>query len=236
MATLSAILLPALNKGRSRSQAISCLNNLRQLQLAWEMYSDDNAGELPPNNFVEGIKMGSLATYRGDSWCPGNTRDDVTTDNIQRGTLFQYTKSANIYRCPSDESLVNGATGTGELPRTRSYSMSSSINSEVTSSLSPSFRRSTELLNVDPSQVFVFIDSHEDAISDAHFALAPDTKFWIDMPSDRHDQAANLSFADGHIERWQWAAPKNFVRFQQAPSGEDDLSDLRRLQSVLRQR
>src|SRR5687768_1487182 len=71
MAVLSAILLPALNKGKTRSQALACLNNLRQLQMSWQYFPDDNNGELPANDYVDGIKFGSAQTYNGDSWCPG---------------------------------------------------------------------------------------------------------------------------------------------------------------------
>ena len=31
--------------------------------------------------------------------------------------------------------------------------------------------------------------------------------YWWDMPSNRHNQGANLSFADGHVERWHWVVP-----------------------------
>jgi prepilin-type processing-associated H-X9-DG protein len=30
---------------------------------------------------------------------------------------------------------------------------------------------------------------------------------WWDMPSNRHEQGADLSFADGHVEYWHWRAP-----------------------------
>jgi len=39
---LASLLLPALSRARSKAQAIVCLNNLKQLQLAWIMYVEDN--------------------------------------------------------------------------------------------------------------------------------------------------------------------------------------------------
>ena len=42
IAVLASMLLPALAKSKTKAQGIKCLNNLRQLQLAWHFYADDN--------------------------------------------------------------------------------------------------------------------------------------------------------------------------------------------------
>ena len=237
MAILSAILLPALNKGRSRSQSISCLNNLRQLQLAFQMYSEEADGILPSNDFVNQAKGGwGLTTINGKSWCPGDARVDVTLDNVKRGLLYPYTRSASIYHCPADRTKVDVPTGGIEVFRTRSYSMSSSINSEVTKPQSPTFVKYSEINYPPPSQLFVFIDANDNSVSDSHFAVLPGVKKWIDMPSDRHGQAGNLSFADGHIERWAWAAEKKLEMQMQQPSSAADQADLERLQRAIKLR
>ncbi|MFN7141110.1 MAG: prepilin-type N-terminal cleavage/methylation domain-containing protein [Limisphaerales bacterium] len=237
---LSAILLPALNKGRTRSQAISCMNNLRQLQLSWLMFPDDHGGELPANDFVDGFKIKSAQNFFGHSWAPGNPKLDFTSANLEKGDLFQYNRNANIYRCPSDNSKVDLPTGTEPLLRTRSYSMSSSINSQVTANRYPTIRRQGELVSLNTSRLFVFIDTHEDNISDAHFAVDPTSKTWVNVPSDRHGRAANLSFADGHIERWKWEVKKVFAGWE-VPAHQDpqdrlkDEMDLERLKRVVKQ-
>ena len=46
---LSAILLPALAKSKARAQGVSCLNNTKQLTVAWVLYSDDHSGRLAYN-------------------------------------------------------------------------------------------------------------------------------------------------------------------------------------------
>src|SRR6185312_2728304 len=55
IAILAAMLLPALAKAKERAQTAACLANLKQLGLAWLMYSDDN------NNL-----MVNLSTYFTD--------------------------------------------------------------------------------------------------------------------------------------------------------------------------
>src|SRR5439155_1837581 len=66
IAILAALLLPALSRAKAKAQAIVCLNNLKQLQLAWIMYVEDNNDRLVPNN-PPNYGDGTLATWaKGD--------------------------------------------------------------------------------------------------------------------------------------------------------------------------
>src|SRR5215510_16068078 len=49
IAILAAMLLPALSNAKARAQGTMCLSNLKQLQLGWFMYGDDNGGKIPQN-------------------------------------------------------------------------------------------------------------------------------------------------------------------------------------------
>ncbi|MHB8522628.1 MAG: type II secretion system protein [Limisphaerales bacterium] len=55
IAILAGLLLPALGKAKTKAQGISCLNNLKQLQLGWLMYADDHSGTLVPNEWYTSI-------------------------------------------------------------------------------------------------------------------------------------------------------------------------------------
>src|SRR5437016_5344603 len=46
IAILAAMLLPSLSKAKLKAQGIQCLNNHKQLTLAWKMYNDDNRDNL----------------------------------------------------------------------------------------------------------------------------------------------------------------------------------------------
>jgi len=69
IAILAALLLPALSRAKAKAQAVDCLNNLKQLQLAWNMYVEDNNDWLVPNNPV---LFPTRTTYR--SWALGDIR------------------------------------------------------------------------------------------------------------------------------------------------------------------
>jgi prepilin-type processing-associated H-X9-DG protein len=76
--------------------------------------------------------------------------------------------------------------------------------------IQPCFMKFSQITNPQPSQLFVFIDENEQTLSDDQFGYPMPNYmpgYWWDMPSNRHNQGANLSFADGHCERWHWVVP-----------------------------
>ena len=50
IAILAALLLPALARAKQKAQGIVCINNQRQLLIAWRLYADDSNDMLVPNN------------------------------------------------------------------------------------------------------------------------------------------------------------------------------------------
>src|ERR1700743_59737 len=95
IAILAAILLPALARAKSKAQQSTCLNNLKQLQLCWLMYPDENADVLRLNPKGSGANAWIL----GDM---SNASDATNTLKIEQGQLFPFNKSVGIYRCPAD--------------------------------------------------------------------------------------------------------------------------------------
>ena len=47
IAILASMLLPALSRAKCRAQSVQCMNNGRQMMLAWKFYVDDNSEKVP---------------------------------------------------------------------------------------------------------------------------------------------------------------------------------------------
>jgi prepilin-type N-terminal cleavage/methylation domain-containing protein/prepilin-type processing-associated H-X9-DG protein len=245
IAVLAALLLPALARAKEKAWTIGCLNNLKQLEICWHLYALDYNDVLPPNDSI--MYMGGGIASSNLSWCPDHARTDTTTTDLRSGVLFPYNTSVSIYHCPADKSVVEDANGqpTTQL-RNRSYNMSQSVNGYPEYLLNmnlngisdiPYWKRYTDIKRPSPNLLFVFIDEHPETLLDAQFGNPAGGPYWgpmwFDMPADRHNQGACLSFADGHAERWRWKVPMIFRYLGQAPDA-DQMPDFLRVQRSMK--
>jgi prepilin-type N-terminal cleavage/methylation domain-containing protein/prepilin-type processing-associated H-X9-DG protein len=248
IAILAAMLLPALSKGKVTAQSIACINNLKQLQICFQLYTGDNEDLMPPNNFVYDITTDQpIPGNDGPSWCTNVAPYDANPSGIQKGLLFQYNTSVAIYRCPADQSTIETHSGTKlPQPRLRSYNLSQSVNGlsyvGQISQYTPHYSKFTEIKNPPPIGLLVFIDVNEDEIMDTEFGIPVQTDwwsqgYWWDVPGNRHNQGCNLSFADGHAEHWRWKVPKivTVPRGSEQPVAADEKDDYNRMEAGFRQ-
>jgi len=246
---LAALLMTALARAKDQARNVNCLSNLKQLATCLHLYVLDNNDFLVPNNSVVGIDSTGIVSTADNSvsWLPDlDAPIELDPSNIVNGLLFPYNKSLPIYHCPADQSVLQTPDGT-LLPqlRWRSYNMSQSVNGipAITAMYFPgipSWSKFTQIHAPVPSALFVLIDESSGSILDAEFGNPPvDSPYyspdiWWDLPSSRHMQGGNLSFADGHVEHWRWQVPKVFVGYAQdlAPG---ELPDYQRVQAAMKQ-
>ena len=225
IAILAALLLPALAKAKAKTQGIYCLNNNKQIAIAWTMYSDDSVGHLVYNR--DGTGTGKSAG--NESWAGGwlefnNNVAGDPTDNTNRDLLVNHdryacssylgpyvAKNYTVFKCPGDISTFT--IGGAVQPRARSISMNCYVGEESRVWTDPShyapspghvsFNKMAQLQW--PVYMFVTLDEHGDSINDGWFASNPDTAYQIvDFPASYHGGSAGFSFADGHAEVHKW--------------------------------
>ncbi|NGO38752.1 prepilin-type N-terminal cleavage/methylation domain-containing protein [Limisphaera ngatamarikiensis] len=220
VAVLAALLLPALGRGKQRAQGYQCLNNHRQLVLAWRMYVDDNRDELPFAS--EDPRRPETAAW---AWVtgyldlnPNNPTNWNPALSIERSPLWPYCGGQRtIWKCPADQSfvVVNGEPR----PRVRSMSMNVYLGGwggtdggwGALISDYRIYRKGSDLHNPGPARLFVFLDMREDSIDMGNFATRmagwpnrPELYGFYDLPGFYHHRACGFSFADGHSEMRRW--------------------------------
>ncbi len=227
IAILAAMLLPALNRAKLKAQGAYCMNNTKQMALAWTMYADDNEGRPAPN--VDGTSAGIDALH--PAWVAGQmTLGTPSTDNFNTEMLVNhelypygaflgtYIKNFAVFKCPADRSTANifGSTK----PRVRSLSMNNFLGAPSRSTTDgsadpftnpqgsskfPPYQKTANIRS--PGLTFVFLDEREDSINDGTFSTAVDSPgFLRDVPASYHGGSGGLSFADGHSEIHKWTA------------------------------
>jgi len=213
IAILAAMLLPALGKAKQKAYGISCINNLRQMQIAQVLYADDNGDRLVASEAIPDPKY---------TWAAGDLRQplEATNEAYTVGALLgPYTKSAKVYKCPADKTMVGG------LPRARSQSMNiffggrwrdgTPASTRVNTTTHYFFNKAATVIR--PSSLWVLWDESPGTIDDCYgvvdvSAAYRSSKILVNSPASYHNRAGGLSFADGHAEIKRWSGPGVFEK------------------------
>jgi len=215
IAILAAMLLPALAAAKRKAQAIACLNNYKQLTLAWHMYAGDNSDNLAYNGDrnATGVQTtpswvySSQAAYMTWGADPYNTNTQYII-NDQLSSMGGYvSKTVAIYRCPGDNYLSAAQRAAGYVNRDRSCAMNAAIGAGIKYYAGQSWfynvRKFSDFHNPGPSDSWLFLDQHPDSIDDGAFYYNPMAATFIELPGSNHGGASGISFADGHSELYK---------------------------------
>jgi prepilin-type N-terminal cleavage/methylation domain-containing protein/prepilin-type processing-associated H-X9-DG protein len=222
IAILAAMLLPALGKAKAKAQGVSCMNNTKQLTIAWVLYAGDYSDNLVRNPYTSDADLGV--------WVAGwldfgvNNTDNTNLLKLRNSSLGPYSAHATgIYKCPADMSLA--AEGNGNLPRVRSLSMNGFVEGTLISgdshyagtsdAIFPQYRayhRMSDMIAPGPAMLWLLIDEHPNSINDGcmlplyweDISATDKIQAWADVPAHYHNGACGFSFADGHSEIHKW--------------------------------
>jgi len=217
IAILAGMLLPSLAKAKTKAQGIFCMNNTKQLALAWIIYADDHEGTVP-DNVTSATRPGWV---KGSLNFDPNNEANTNPDIMMAGQLGPYTKTPAIYKCPADRSAVTATRGRdrGSKPRVRSVAMNCYIGAnpdrDTLGALfgdNPNYRKFFKVSHFyDPAMIWVILDEREESINDGWFAVSmngypdnPGQMIIRDYPASYHNGAGGFSFADGHAEVHKW--------------------------------
>jgi prepilin-type N-terminal cleavage/methylation domain-containing protein/prepilin-type processing-associated H-X9-DG protein len=230
IAILAAMLLPALSRAKLKAQGVGCMNNSKQLALAWRMYAEDANDNLL-------FAYATTAKNAPYAWVPCGPPYDLDAVNprtagnwdyertIKKSLMWPYCgNQTKIWHCPADTSVGTDAQNQS-VPRVRSMAMSNWVGGNGDSPpeyrggwgnsyRGVVFRKMSGFTRPGPAMTFVFLDERQDSINDGYFVTEMDgfpdigrTKI-IDYPASYHGGACGFAFADGHSEIRKWKDPR----------------------------
>ena len=228
IAILSALLLPALNQAKQRGQAMVCLNNTRQLLVAWHVYAADNNDRAPYNLGMKGSSFRTDLNWVNDVMTWDTSSDNTNLATLTKASLGSYVGgNTAVYHCPADRALSSAQQAAGWVGRIRSYSMNAMVGDAgnfTTNGFNvnnPNYVQFFKLSQIpQSSEIFVFLDEHPDSIDDGYFLnKAPaninginyGSSQWTDLPASYHNRAAAFSYVDGHSQMHRWVRPETIV-------------------------
>jgi len=185
IAILAAMLLPALSKAREKSRQAVCMSNLRQLTLAFMMYTQDYEEYFPP------------AYYMPSDWSFEYGWDYYTSDwtTYSDGLLGPYLKG-KIYACPTFRGKGLGRPYTG-YAYNASYIGGSPSEGRLPARLGRIKRPSETVLLAD-SGIWSLPPLHE-VIGNNYLRAPHDAYYYGPNVHFRHNGFANVAFADGSV-------------------------------------
>ncbi len=218
IAILAAMLLPALSKAKQKALGVQCLNNNKQLMVAWSIYADDNRDMVPstiaadPDGrppWMTGSEVPISATQLNPAY-PSNW--NINQDLIHSAFWDPNQESQWIYHCPADkrQCVVQGQTY--EAVRSMSMNQIFASQSAWINAQGGNFKMyNKKTLILKPTNTFVFIEEAPLSINDDAFAVECDptpgagNEQIVDFPAVYHGgKSTSLAFSDGHAEVHTW--------------------------------
>jgi prepilin-type N-terminal cleavage/methylation domain-containing protein len=214
IAILASMLLPALAKAKEQATGVRCLNNHKQLLLAWALYVDDSADNLLPYSNVDIPQLGIRTTLNAGGIWPYSVTVQVTNTGPARlieevqakmrlSPLYSYNPAVDAFRCPGDRrgKRMPGSQGWAY----DSYSRIGGMNGESWSGATPITKQSAVR---QPSSMIVFVeDADWRGYNVGCFVMNATEPSAVDPVAIYHNDKGTLGYSDGHAIWKKWLDP-----------------------------
>lgn len=260
IALLMAILIPALARAREYAKRAVCLHNLSQLQIAWNLYCDENSEKVPVADVYFSWTGGfpcataSCISKTQGAWTewphpwphgpqtsaimqaslPQPWKESDWQHCVSEGTLWKYVKELKLYGCP-----------VGDKDAYVTYAISHWLNAwECSFGWESSNVPKKEILYrnqiKNSAMTMVFIDTG--ALDMGAFATLyssintgkdPEKRGFHEPPPKRHGLGTTLSFADNHCEYWKYTDKRTSEYYWNSLVDQTCNQDMYRLQKAV---
>src|ERR1019366_2477835 len=223
IAILVAIQIPALAKATQQTKAALCMNNCRQLMIAWLGYTRDSNDNIVYALHGAGAQGGAGFSLNGQlvhgwasGWLDWSTATDNTNSifltNSRYALLAPYLSGSKyVFKCPADNFLSAAQRARGWSDG-RSRSISGDIflgnGNAFAGPIGAIYRQCikvSDLQRPSPGETWAFTEEHPDSINDPEFFPPQNATLLTDVPGTLHNSACNFAFCDGHaaINKWK---------------------------------
>ena len=234
IAILAAVLLPALARAKQRAISINCMNNYKQIGLAWFMYGNDNEDRLVSNN----DEFPEPGADKSKNWiCPYGVTLDWSNNQKNTNTLYinvdspvlgtallgpYVSKTLGIFSCPADNFLSPNQHKVGWERRIRTCAMNGAMGdgSKWFSAADGGgggwsayydVKKFSDMHSPSPSDCWVVMDEHptwdDDAtlfVNPADVSAATSDNSFTELPGSLHGNGSGVVYADGHSDIHRW--------------------------------
>jgi prepilin-type N-terminal cleavage/methylation domain-containing protein/prepilin-type processing-associated H-X9-DG protein len=206
---LASLLLPALGRGRARAQSAACLNNLRQLGIAFQLYLHDNADTFPTSSPHSGLGA------QPEDWVWWQVGPDPSGSfamrDPKRGSVIQALGQyqPRLLRCPADRDADAREVQWKSDPGTEQYFYSYSLNAHSDSGMASFISKDRSLIFLNKYGTIrnpsgkIMLAEEKGAANDGPGTAVIDDGRWLPPGyplTSRHAKRANVTMADSHVE------------------------------------
>ena len=212
IAILAGMLLPALSNAKDKGMSASCLNNTKQIGLAFTMYADDNRDTFPNQWWAVGPYKNSRGKNCGGEW-----------QRTPASSLSNYLANPTSWVCPKKRRGLTYKTEPGSFDPAITGFLSYGFNylgvfggDSLTGVKTASLQRPTEIISVtevngtdDPKEIGGGIGNEkaDAAWLDGYWAggsfpnqtaATGNQNFRFQSQMKKHNKRVNIIYCDGH--------------------------------------